>query len=373
MDKTLVQSSKRIFGLDIMRALAVFLVVFGHMLQHAKPPDWLGHFGRLGILGVEIFFVLSGFLIGGIIVDLINKGKFAQPADLLAFWTRRWLRTLPLYYLFLFIYLKFDWNGATRLVDHLEFLVFLQNFAWRPPDFFLLSWSLTIEEYFYFLFPILFYLLLRICRDPVKSLKIAVVVFMLVPLLLKAGRTPYPGWDEFNFNLRMVCMVRLDSLMYGVAAVLVKQYYPRLWSSIKRLTPLWIVLLLAISAYIYINLPGLCDSSAARIIQSLLFPAISLSVALLLPLFDGVRDSKNLYLKDLITYISTISYSMYLSHILVITEINQALSSLPHGMETIEPFPQCLYLLYTVFILAAAPVTYYLWERPFMRLRDRRR
>ncbi len=356
-----------------MRTVAISLVVFGHMLQHSKPPDWFAHLGRLGILGVEIFFVLSGFLIGGIIVELIKKEKFSTPQDIFSFWSRRWLRTLPLYYLFLFIYLRFDWTGATTLSKHMEFLVFLQNFYWRPPDFFLLSWSLTIEEYFYLLFPIVYFLLFCFLKKPVKSLLGTMVVFLIFPLILKFARAPYPGWDEFNFNIRMVTLVRLDSLMYGVAAVFSKHYYPALWSAIKKFSLLWFMILFAVSLYIYIDLPGLCTSTWARLIQTLIFPVCSLSVALLMPFFDSITTIRSLYLKDVITYISKISYSMYLSHILVITEVNQWLAITPHGTEAVEREPGCLYAIYFAFIIAIAPITYHFWELPFMRLRDIRR
>lgn len=366
-------TEKRVYGLDIMRALAVLLVVFGHMLQHSKPPDWLAHFGRLGISGVEIFFVLSGFLIGGIIIDLIKKGKFQTASDLLRFWSRRWLRTLPLYYLFFFIYLRFDWTGPSQLSEHLDYLFFFQNFAWRAPDFFLLSWSLTIEEYFYLLFPFVFFLLHKATRNPVSSLKVAIGIFLLGPLALKLICTPYHGWDDFNFHLRMVTVMRLDSLMYGVAAVFIKNYYPTLWSAVKKWTALWVVLAAAASYYIYANIPGLTGQPYSRLIQTFLFPALSLSIALLLPAFDSIRHSRHLYVKDFITYISTVSYSLYLGHILVITLVSNALILTPYGQQAIEAHPERLYPIYLAFIMLLAPVTYYGWELPFMKLRDQKK
>ncbi len=95
---------KRIFGLDIIRAVAIMLVVFSHALWIVPGvkgliPDML----RLaGVMGVEIFFVLSGFLIGRIVYKLFvsddfnfNKVKY--------FWIRRWFRTLPNYYFILIV------------------------------------------------------------------------------------------------------------------------------------------------------------------------------------------------------------------------------------------------------------------------------
>jgi len=361
---------QRVFGLDLMRAVAVLLVVFGHMLQHSHPPDCLKYFGRLGVLGVEIFFVLSGFLIGGIIIDLIKKNRFETLRDLLGFWSRRWLRTLPLYYLFFFIYLSYDWTGPSRLRDHLEFLVFLQNFAWRGPDFFLLSWSLTIEEYFYLLFPLLFLFIHRRWRDPVRSMAATIGIFVIVPFLIKLFRAPYPDWDAFNFQLRMVTIARLDSLMYGVCAVFIKNFFPAVWMSIQRFTRQSAMFGVGISLYIYAGVPGL---ETSYIIQTLFFPVISLAVALMLPTFDGMRDKRTGLWKRLVTHISTVSYSVYLGHILVLTLVNNALGKLPGGMSQIYAYPTRLYPIYLVFILLLTPMTYYAWERPFLKLRDRQR
>src|SRR5258708_1726234 len=88
---------KRIYGLDILRAIAILLVLYSHSI-----PFLSGIFSSkllsLPIIdGVSIFFVLSGFLIGGILIKIIEKEGVSK-VGLLNFWIRRWMRTLPLYY-----------------------------------------------------------------------------------------------------------------------------------------------------------------------------------------------------------------------------------------------------------------------------------
>ncbi len=93
---------KRVFGLDLMRAFAIIFVVMGHgswMLDKADTDfPWIGF-----IDGVELFFVLSGFLIGGILIKLFQNTKSLGVKTLWNFWIRRWFRTLPNYYLILLI------------------------------------------------------------------------------------------------------------------------------------------------------------------------------------------------------------------------------------------------------------------------------
>jgi peptidoglycan/LPS O-acetylase OafA/YrhL len=93
---------KRLFGLDLVRALAIILVLLSHsrnlLISFYPGLDFLK---AGGFFGVELFFVLSGFLIGGILIKDIQAGF--DFGILKNFWKRRWLRTLPNYYLFLII------------------------------------------------------------------------------------------------------------------------------------------------------------------------------------------------------------------------------------------------------------------------------
>ncbi len=88
----------RVFGLDLMRAAAVTLVLVAHASYLIEPVVALPRTSEvLAVLGVELFFVLSGFLVGGIIIDTVRRdGRW-----LANFWLRPWPRTVPNYFLFL--------------------------------------------------------------------------------------------------------------------------------------------------------------------------------------------------------------------------------------------------------------------------------
>src|SRR5215469_867181 len=139
--------SQRIAGLDLLRALAIVLVLIAHY-----PKTGGGLLNRalnLGWIGVDLFFVLSGYLIGGQFFKLLVEGNKIELGD---FYLRRILRTLPSYYAVLAVYFLLNPPPSWK------YIVFAQNFD--NPTRFAPSWSLCVEEQFYFVFP-LFVLFVR--------------------------------------------------------------------------------------------------------------------------------------------------------------------------------------------------------------------
>ena len=171
---------KRIFGLDLLRAIAILLILCSHSVVLLAPNNesWLA-FGIkfFGTLGVDVFFVLSGFLIGGILLNHIIL-KQTNFKSILYFWIRRCFRTLPNYYLILVIniLLLFLFNRQ-RNFEIWSYFLFLQNFNSSQPDFFTESWSLSIEEFAYILLPLLLILCLII------KLKITTRTFLWLSVL----------------------------------------------------------------------------------------------------------------------------------------------------------------------------------------------
>lgn len=363
------QDHKRLFGLDLMRVAAVLLVVAGHLLEHAKVAPWIFNFKRVGIFGVEIFFVLSGFLIGGILITEVKAQRFVRLTDLFSFWFRRWMRTLPLYYLFLILYSRYEWTGPTQINDHPEYLVFMQNLAWRIPNFYIISWSLAVEEFFYLTFPLLLWILLKLLK-PTRAFVVSITGFMLVPLVIRWITTPYPDWDGFDFSLRMMTIKHLDAPMYGVAAVFVKEFLPSWWTLLRRWTLAFTVLFVAACLHIYLfDNRDLWIAPQNWPLQVLYFPLLATLTALLLPYFSEPR-SPGRTVRTIVTYISTVSYSIYLVHPLVITGVRNVLDQEPGRLEAMDRSFLLTTLLYSMLILVASSITYYGWEKPFLWLRD---
>lgn len=127
----------RIFGYDLVRSVAVMLVLFGHSIGLIYSGSDSFYFSFLfGFFGVEFFFVLSGVLIGNILIRVFSSEDVFK--NLKKFFIRRWLRTLPLYYLMLLIYwignLYFD-SIQNDDVALWKYIFFIQNFFNIQPTF----------------------------------------------------------------------------------------------------------------------------------------------------------------------------------------------------------------------------------------------
>jgi len=168
-EKELNQNS-RIFGLDLMRATAILMVVAGHCLWIYPQDDSLFHqlLQLFGFFGVEIFFVLSGFLIGKILYQLYLKEDFSL-ATVFYFLKRRWYRTLPNYYLVLLINIIIAGFIGYEMPQLWRYFFFLQNFKVSMLPFFTESWSLAVEEFAYVVLPFFIFMVGLVINPKNKS------------------------------------------------------------------------------------------------------------------------------------------------------------------------------------------------------------
>src|SRR6478735_12009870 len=144
-------------GLDLLRALAIIVVVVYHAaLFGFKLP---GRVTRFGWIGVDLFFVLSGYLIGGQLLAPLSRG---QPIKLGRFFLRRALRILPAYLVVLAIYFLLPaWREYPEISPLWKFLVSVQNIGLRGGTSFSHAWSLAVEDQFYLLLPLVLLFVIR--------------------------------------------------------------------------------------------------------------------------------------------------------------------------------------------------------------------
>ncbi|MFL6657750.1 MAG: acyltransferase family protein, partial [Massilia sp.] len=218
--KTAIPTSRN-HGLDTLRALAIVLVVLHHYVLFVSGSDTFGWVGRIGWVGVDLFFALSGYLIGNQIFAALRSRKgFSLPR----FYARRLLRTLPNFYVVLALYYLWPWfRHGSPLLPLWQFLSFTQNINLMPGTAFSHAWSLCIEEQFYMLLPALA-LLLALGRLPRRW------TWAVVGITFGAGMVVrYLVWnalvdDQTNYfrYIYYSTFCRFDELVAGVALALAK-------------------------------------------------------------------------------------------------------------------------------------------------------
>lgn len=308
---------ERVFGLDILRCLAILFVVVGH--GNLLLPKKISYVINYFILdGVSIFFVLSGFLIGGILIKEIEKNDITFKL-LLNFWQRRWFRTLPNYYLILitlyFLKTMFDDNfDGIRSIS--RYFVFSQNLFTPHSDFFLEAWSLCVEEWFYLLTPLIILLISKTLKLSKKNTLITTVsIIILAVTIFRLERyftTSINSLGDWADTFRHQVFTRLDSLMYGVFGAYLAYYNKSLWLKYKKF-------LFAIGALLLISQNFVLFSNFNTIYTCVFsFSINAIATLLLIPYLSEIKKTTNVYLHKFVTYISLISYSMYLLNLSIV-------------------------------------------------------
>jgi len=336
---------KKIPQLDAVRGLAV-LVVMVHNLDR-YPSLHLWPLSNNGWMGVDLFFVLSGFLITGILLD--NKQKEGYFRN---FYARRCLRIWPLYYsvlFFMFVVVPFvrpsDAHAVfeARSAPWWSYLFYLQNFfvpvitkATGPLG---VTWSLAIEEQFYLVWPLVVWL----CSH-IQLRRLAITVICLSPVLRF-----YLSMHQVDIYSNVFC--RLDGLMAGALLALVVR--SESFVAAKFVKPAWITLLVALP------LALIADVWHERwIVFSLVVLASSAFVYV--SLFSTTKWFRAVMTNRFLVYSGTISYGLYL------------LEKIPGDAAKsfhLDQFPLLAFSMSIVGTYAIAMLSWNLLEKPFLKLK----
>ncbi|MED5620630.1 acyltransferase family protein [Ideonella sp. BN130291] len=222
-------------GLDTLRAAAIVMVFAYHYMVFVSREPTFGWLSTVGWAGVDLFFVLSGYLIGNQLFSGVARGR--EPS-LKAFYARRFLRTLPNFYVVLALYFLFPAVMGGRTPPPLwRFLTFTQNIGLQPGTAFSHAWSLCIEEQFYLLLPALLVLGLR-WRLSVRWGWGLVVGGILGGIVLRSllwrdnGLEADRGVIGYMPNIYYASWARMDEFLPGVAIALLKNFHPPAWSAL---------------------------------------------------------------------------------------------------------------------------------------------
>jgi peptidoglycan/LPS O-acetylase OafA/YrhL len=312
--------SKRVYGLDIVRAAAILCVVYVHgffLLGGAVPPQVLRIMSLPIPDALSVFFVLSGYLIGGILIRYLERSA-PSGANLGRFWVRRWCRTLPNYYLILTILTVYHMQVSNLDFDTVwKYFFFVQNVATPHPPFFAEAWSLAVEEWFYLLVPILLFIGVR-AGLTVRQGVIGIVLLVIVGSLAVRGYrfasfSDAPSLTELDLALRKQVVTRLDSLIWGVLGAAIHYYHGNIWRWRPRLTfALGLaVLTLHNLLFAFRTQLGLTLNLYYCVFS---FSLVAVGALLILPFLSGIeRGQGRIY--RWVTVVSITSYSMYLLHL----------------------------------------------------------
>jgi peptidoglycan/LPS O-acetylase OafA/YrhL len=358
-------------GLDGLRALAVLIVTIYHAGIMGFPLPGRAH--RFGWIGVDLFFVLSGYLIGGQLLASApgdgppsGRGGARGRINFGRFFARRALRILPAYFVVLAIYLFLpSWREYPDMFPAWKFLLSVQNIGLRGGTAFSHAWSLAVEDQFYLLLPLVLLFVLRWRR---------VAVFVPVVILLAgfALRTAIAfqnlgeggvAFRPFQTWIYYATWTRLDPLVLGVVLAAIEKFRPPWWQRLTNTAPrLWAVGLAFIVTAFWIEDPEAINLTSC-IWQ---FPLVALGMAALLVCAVSPRLPFRRVTVPGAAFIASIAYSAYLVQKLVIHFVVGLAAA-----HQLDPTSVWVQLGVQLCIYGAATVLFFAVERPFLLLRHR--
>lgn len=286
--------------LDAIRYFAALTVMISHYHIFVSATAFAEY---VSIIAVEVFFVLSGFVLATQI-NLICTSNEKQ-TFLKIFLLRRWIRTVPSYVIALLsAAIIFGFGDVRNFLTH---LFYLQNFVSDNPSFsfFSVGWSLSVEEWFYILFPISLILYQRI-RCSTNSRLLFAISFLVFFALLRAL---YDVEENWGAEVRRSVIFRLDAIVYGYIAFITKDHF-RLGSSFV----VFLIMLVIFSVFSshYLSLPSnFWMQNIFPILSGILFG----NLMIILSKFNGMHFN---LIGKFFEFLARLSYPIYLFHLIAI-------------------------------------------------------
>ena len=324
-------NNKRIYSLDLLRGIAGYGVAICHFFAFSRD---IKIFEYYSFIFVEFFFVLSGFVLSQQLLKVVDNGK-----NIKTFYLRRWYRTLPLYFIAL---LFFTVLSSSYNFDFLKYLFLIQKIIpdFVSNDYFMVSWSLAVEEFFYFLFPLYLIFFSR------KSLVLSVILFIVIFSLFKVLFIDY-----FTSSfIRTGTLLRLDAIALG--------FLLSLFINKISKNKIFIILFILIGSLLIFYFDNILNSSNNVYVLSFVFLTEIFSLILVLLFFNYNFLLKNELMIKFCKHIGNQTYSVYLFHLVFLYIIT--------GIETVLVNNFFIYLL---LIVIFSSLVYKFFEEPILKLR----
>lgn len=361
------EPQSKFFGLDHLRALAIILVFFFHYyILSGGKPGWLPDLAQFGWTGVDLFFVLSGFLISSQLFLQIRRG---QRISYRQFFLKRFFRIIPAFLVTVALYFCFPFFREKEQLPPLwKFLTFTQNLGLNLKDFgtFSHAWSLCVEEHFYLLLPLTL-MFLQFTNQVKKSFWLLIGLFLLGFALrfYSFNQLYLPHVDDDNSWVYWYKYIyyptynRLDGLLIGVSIAGMYQFFPTVWDKVSRFGNLSIAVGLAVLTGSYF----LCYDQQTFTASLFGFTSIAIGYGFLV--VGAISPTSFLFKWQSkgTTFIATLSYAIYLTHKGVIHMTHQLLSGF--GIDD-----NLMLFISVLTSVSAAYLLHLAIEKPFMAWRN---
>lgn len=362
------KANTRIPELDGMRGVAILLVIVWHYINQqiddeGPSSSFVKQITSYFWSGVDLFFVLSGFLLGGILLRYKGSKNYFK-----TFYIRRFFRIIPLYYLILgtYIALYFSKPNITKELPSLfndsipiwSYVLFCQNFLmWIKQAFGAgwlgVTWSLAIEEQFYLLLPAL------ICLLNKKSL-----LFVVILLIISA--TVYRSFFTQVYDLHLPFQSRMDTLFTGVLIALLFENENLVNALKSKKYIIYIFYLILFFGFIYFSLGNFFIPYYLTYSWLNLFYGVFIIIAIL---YKESLLSKILRNK-MLCQIGVVSYGIYLIHVIVLYLIYWLLGL--YGVDLINNKELLIVSAIAFMItLSLSFASYYFYENKLIKLGHR--
>lgn len=363
------KNQQKLYGLDLLRTLAIGLVFIFHYGRLFPSPQWLTDISKFGWTGVDLFFVLSGYLIASQLFAGIAKG---HALSFKKFFLKRFFRIIPAYLAVVAIYFCFPGAREREAPAPLwKYLTFTQNLGLdlRTQGTFSHAWSLCIEEQFYLLLPLLLVALVhyKVFRKG-RWLLAALCILGLVLRLYMYDRiaAAAPGadidWISWYKWIYYPTYSRLDGLLCGVSIAAIFQFRPLLRDRLTAYGNLLLLLSLLVLTGAYF----VCSNEASFAASVFGFPLVSTGYGLLV--MAAISPTCFLYelRSRIVAKTAALSYALYLIHKIVIHLTQQQLSKAGMAADS-----NSMLLISIITCLAAAWLMNFIIEKPVLKWRDR--
>jgi peptidoglycan/LPS O-acetylase OafA/YrhL len=357
-------------GLDLLRAVAIAWVMLFHSYLVGGLGDDFAWLSRYGWMGVDLFFVLSGYLIGR---QVLARLASARGFSFAGFYRRRAYRILPAFVVVLAVYAALPGlRESPGMEPWWKFAGFFMNLSihYAENSAFSHAWSLCVEEHFYLLFPLLAVAMAHRLSMPrfvaicagivVAGIALRTGVWLHDNALAEAGIGAARNW--FVEDIYYPTWNRLDGLLAGVVLAAIEVHRARWWQAVQSRANLALLAglaVLALSFWLFRERAGLLGNSIG-------WPVLSLGLGLLV--FSGAGSTSWIGRVRVpgAAWLAAISYSLYLSHKLAFHAVQVVSATRLDGLGLLA------FACYAGVSLLVGAALYYGVERPFLQLRDRR-